>query len=46
MIDGWNTACKAFPSGNPKEFVFDINPMDLAECANGYKYEKGDPDAD
>lgn len=31
--------CKAFPEGLPRSYYFDINPKDLKECANGYKWE-------
>jgi hypothetical protein len=40
MLDGWNTACKAFPEGIPVKFL-KIDVTKLAECANGYKFEEG-----
>ena len=41
-IDGWNTACKAYPEGIPVEYYKDVDPSKLRECGNGYHYEPKD----
>lgn len=36
---GYRPCCKAYPDGIPESYYFDINPKELKECANGYKWE-------
>jgi hypothetical protein len=39
LVDGWKSACDAFPDGTPLNYLFDIDPAKLSECANGIGFE-------
>ncbi len=39
LLDGWKTACDAYPNGIPTEIIIDSDVRTLDECAPGYKWE-------
>ncbi|MGI5825234.1 MAG: glutamyl-tRNA amidotransferase [Bacillota bacterium] len=40
LIKGYLSCCKAYPDGIPDEYYITIDPKELEECANGYKWEE------
>jgi hypothetical protein len=41
LLDGWKMTCDAFPDGTgiPLDYVFQLDPATLPECANGIGFE-------
>lgn len=44
LINRCIITCDAYPNGVPSEYIRDVDPRSLMECAPGYKWEPKEKD--